>query len=254
MGSRYWPQVRPAILPPLTPSEQCRIGREDGMNNLRLLLTLFSLVASATAQSNGAPAKIDASAIWQMSSQFLATARAACNPSDSKNIDCPTGQMAKAGASPHAVSFTRELYEQSHGDFGVMTGFQDLGAIAFAAVTYPLRANTNNGLLVLNGQPWIVDLEDLKLLDTKAMEQSAQFKDVKGQYPSVNLWPGDRDGTTWPTPEAGAKGGSRFLLSYPLRNGCHACASAGSAIFGWNFDSRGKLTGTTFEGLIAPPL
>jgi hypothetical protein len=140
--------------------------------------------------------------------------------------------MAKAGAPVAAVSFTRELHQQSHGDFGVMTGFQSQGSLAFAWVTYPLRANTNNGLLLVNGRPSIVNLEDLKLLDTKTMEQSSQFHDLKGQFPQVNLWPGDRDGKTWPTPQAGPNGGSQFVLEYPLRNGCHACARSSDCIPG----------------------
>jgi len=44
------------------------------------------------------------------------------------------------------------------------------------------------------------------------------------------------------------------VVSYPLRNGCHACASAGSALFNWNFDAQGKFLGTTFLGLLAAPL
>jgi hypothetical protein len=106
----------------------------------------------------------------------------------------------------------------------------------------------------VNGRPSIVNLEDLKLLDTKTMEQSSQFHDLEGQFPQVNLWPGDRDGKTWPTPQAGPNGGSQFVLEYPLRNGCHACARAGSAIFTWNFDAQGKFLGTTFDGLLSPPL
>ncbi len=48
-----------------------------------------------------------------------------------------------------------------------MTGFQKEKAISFAWITYPLRANTNYGLLLVNGQPPIVNVEDLKLLDKK---------------------------------------------------------------------------------------
>ena len=49
------------------------------------------------------------------------------------------------------MGFTRELYQESHGEFGVMTGFHDEGPIAFAWITYPLCANTY-GLLLVNGR------------------------------------------------------------------------------------------------------
>jgi hypothetical protein len=223
------------------------------MRHARLLLAVAFLAALASAQSQAGLAKISSSAVWQVSSQFLAAAHAACDKS-SPGAECMIEQMAKAGAPADAVSFTRELYKQSHGDFGVMTGFQNQAPVAFAWITYPLRANTNYGLLFVNGQPPIINVEDLQLLDTKTMERSFQFQDLKNQFPQANLWPGDRDGKTWPNSQAGPNGGTQFVVSYPLRNGCHACASAGSALFNWNFDAQGKFLGTTFLGLLAAPL
>jgi hypothetical protein len=223
------------------------------MHCARLFLVLAVLAGCALAQSQSGPAKIDSSAVWQISPQFLTTAHAACDTS-SPAAGCMIDQMAKAGAPADAVSFTRELYKQSHGEFGVMTGFQSQPPVAFAWITYPLRANTNYGLLFVNGQPPIINVEDLKLLDTKAMEHSFQFQDLKNTFPQANLWPGDRDGKTWPNSQAGPNGGIQFVVSYPLRNGCHACASAGSALFNWNFDAQGKFLGTTFLGLLSAPL
>jgi hypothetical protein len=224
------------------------------MRNGCLLLVVVCMAGFVSAQSPTGPAKISASAVWQVSSQFLASAHAACDKSHPGDVDCMIDQMAKAGAPADAVSFTRELYRQSHGEFGVMTGFQSQAPAAFAWITYPLRANTNYGLLFVNGKPPIINVEDLKLLDTKTMEQSFQFQDVKNQFPNVNLWPGDRDGKTWPNSQSGPNGGTQFVVGYPLRNGCHACANAGSALFTWNFDAQGKFQGTTFMGLTPPPL
>ena len=64
--------------------------------------------------------------------------------------------MSKAGAPAAAVTFTRDLYKESHGEFGIMTGFQaHEGPVSFAWITYPLRANTNYGLWFVNGnRPW----------------------------------------------------------------------------------------------------
>jgi hypothetical protein len=224
------------------------------MWNTRELLAVVCLAGFVTAQSQGGAAKIGASTVWQVSPQFLAAAHAACDKSHPGDVECVIDQMAKAGAPPDAVSFTRELHKQSHGEFGVITGFQNQSPVSFAWITYPLRANTNYGLLLVNGRPDIVNVEDLKLLDTKTMEQSFQFQDLKNQFPKVDLWPGDRDGTTWPNSQAGPNGGTQFVLSYPLLNGCHACARAGFALFTWNFDAEGKFLGTSFMGLTPPPL
>ena len=98
------------------------------------------------------PGKIGASAVWQLPKQFMASAHAACDKSASSAFaECFINQMANAGASADAVSFTRELYKQSHGDVGILTGLQPVGPVDIAWIIYPLRANTNNGLLFING-------------------------------------------------------------------------------------------------------
>lgn len=207
------------------------------------------------AAASAAPGKIGASAVWQMPQQFMAAAHTACDKSAPSGFaECFIDQMAKAGASADAVSFTRELYKQSHGAVGIMTGFQPVSPVDFAWITYPLRANTNYGLLLVNGDPRIVNVENLKQLDTKTMEQSPQFKDLRYQFPQVDIWPGDRDGKTWPNSQTGPNGGVQFIVGYPLINGCHACARAGFAMFNWNFTAQGKFLGTTFVGMTPPPL
>jgi hypothetical protein len=223
------------------------------MYKFPVFLIVVCFAGCLAVQAQHGPANIDASAVWQVTPQFLSASHAACDGS-SKFIDCMIDQMSKAGAPAPAVSLTRELFKQSHGDFGIMTGFQNEGPVAFAWITYPLRANTNYGLLLVNGKPEIVNVEDLKLLDRKTMEQSPQYQDLKNQFPQVDIWPGDRDGKTWPNSQAGPNGGTQFVVGYPLINGCHACARAGMAIFAWNFDAQGKFLGTTFQGMTPAPL
>ncbi len=221
-------------------------------------LCIVGCIIGAVTSTLAAPkptAKVGASAVWQLPEQFMAGAHTACDKSPPSGFaECVINQMAKAGASYNAVGFTRELYKQSGSDVGIMTGFQAVGPVDFAWITYPLRANTNYGLLFINGQPPFVNVEDLKLLDRKTMEQSPQFKDLKFQFPKVDVWPGDRDGKTWPNSQTGPNGRIQFTVGYPLINGCHACARAGSAIFTWNFTAQGKFLGTTFVGMTAPPL
>jgi hypothetical protein len=210
---------------------------------------------AAPPAATGLPGKIGASSVWPLPEAFMASSHAACDKSAPSGFaECFIGQMAKAGAPADAVSFTRELYKQSHGDVGIMTGFQPVGPVDFAWITYPLRANTNYGLLLVNGDPRIVNVENLKLLDRKTMEQSPQFGDTKNQFPKVDIWPGDRDGKTWPNSQTGPNGGIQFTVGYPLINGCHACERAGAAIFTWNFTAQGKFTGTTYVGMTPPPL
>jgi hypothetical protein len=219
-----------------------------------ILCAVGCIVGSDWASAGSVPAKIGTSSVWQLPEQ-MARAHSACDKTAPSGFaGCVMNQMAPAGASADAVNFTRELYKQSHGDVGIMTGFQPVGPIDIAWITYPLRANTNYGLLLVNGTPRTLNVEDLKLLDKKTMQQSPQFKDLRFQFPQVDVWPGDRDGKTWPNSQTGPDGGIQFTVAYPLINGCHACAHAGSALFTWNFSAQGKFLGTTFVGMTPPPL
>jgi hypothetical protein len=212
------------------------------------------MVLATCAFGQTTPPPIDASAVWQPSGNFLTDAHAACDkvsPS-SKFSDCVINQMSKAGATASAVNFTRELYKQTGGEVGILGGFQKVGPVDLGWVQYPLRSN--NGLVLLNGNPRIVNAEDLKLLDEKDMKQSFQFQDLQNQFPQVALFPGDRDGKTWPNSQTGNSGGLQFTIGYPLRNGCATCAHAGFALFNWNFNSTGKFTGTSFMGMTPAPI
>jgi hypothetical protein len=221
-----------------------------------LAAALFvAIFASAQAPSPSTSGRITATSVWQIPATFPAAVHKACDSAPPPGFaDCFINQMSTAGASPAAVAFTRALQKKSGGDVGIMSGFNKVGPVDVAFVVYPLRANTNNGILFLNGTPKIVNAEDLKLLDQAGMQQSPQFQNTKAQFPNVSVWPGDRDGTTWPNSSTNPDGSVSFTLGYPLLNGCHACARAGFAEFNWNFGVHGKFQGTTFMGMTPPPV
>lgn len=212
--------------------------------------------AQTPAPAAGFPARVTTASVWHMPSTFLPATHKACDnaPQPPTFAECFIDQMSKAGAPPAAVAFTRRLFQQSGGDVGIMSGFNKVGPVDVAFVVYPLRANTNNGIMFVNGTPRIINAEDLKLLDQATMQQSPQFQNTKAQFPEVSVWPGDRDGTTWPNSSKNPDGSLSFTLGYPLLNGCHACERAGFAEFNWNFARNGKFLGTSFMGLTPPPV
>lgn len=213
----------------------------------------YAIAQGGTAASQ-APAKIGPSAVWQPPQDFIAKAHAACDKSNPPNYaECFIEQMSKSGAPAEAVSFTRMLYRQSDGQVGIMSGFHKVGSVEVARIMYPLRANDNYGLLLVNGDPAILDVDDLKKLDRAPMDQNPMYQAVKQQYPNMDIWPGDRSGATWPQVKPLPDGGQQFILGYPLINGCHACAHVGLALFAWNFDSRGKFLGTRYIPTPPPP-
>jgi len=221
---------------------------------MRKSFLLLAIVALTTWSLGQDSAKITSSAVWQPSSDFLTNAHAACDkvtPS-LKFSQCVLEQMSKAGAPADAVNFSRELYKQTSGEVGIMTGFHAVGPIDIAWVTYPLRSGS--GLFLVNGQPRMVNVENLKQLDQKSMQESFQYQNLQNQFPKLSLWPGDRDGKTWPNSQTGNKGGLQFIVGYPLRNGCQTCAHAGFALFTWNFSPSGRFMGTSFMGMTPAPI
>jgi hypothetical protein len=224
--------------------------------SLLLAATTFAQNPNATMPQGPGAGRITAASVWQVTPEFLAAAHKACDnaPKPPSFAECFIAQMSTAGAPAAAVAFTRMLLRQNQGDVGVMSGFNKVGPVDVAFIVYPLRANTNNGLLFVNGTPKIINAEDLKSLDQAGMQQSPQFQNTKNQFPNVSLWPGDRDGTTWPNSSTNPDGSLSFTLGYPLINGCHACARAGFAEFNWNFASTGKFLGTSFMGMTPPPV
>ncbi len=244
--------------------EEQRIVRRSAL----LFITLLAgwRLASAVPQSGTSASQhvtatpaggsITASAVWQPPQDFLTTAHTACDKSanPANFAECFIGQMSSAGAPADAVSFTRLLYKQADGMVGIMTAFKKYGPVDAAQVLYPLRANDNYALLLVNGDPRILDVDDLQKLDRQALEQNSFFLTIKSKFPQTDLWPGDRSGNQpWPRVQPLSGGGIEFVIAYPLINGCHACRHVGLARFGWDFDSSGKFLHTTLIPTPPPP-
>jgi hypothetical protein len=209
--------------------------------------------AQATMQAPSSD-KIGASAVWQPPQDFLSKAHSACDKGagPASFTQCFMNQIAAAGAPVDAVNFTRMLYRQNDGQVGIMTAFKKYGPVDAAQVFYPLRANDNYGLLLVNGDPKILDVDDLQKLDRAAMEQSPMFQAVKQRFSKTDIWPGDHSGDApWPRVQPLPGGGTQFIVSYLLIDGCHACQHVGLARFGWDFDAEGKFLRTTY--IITPP-
>ena len=200
--------------------------------------------------------KIGASAIWQPPQDFLDKAHSVCDKgAGAASFDqCFMNQIAAAGAPADAVSFTRMLYQQNGGLVGIMTAFKKYGPVDVAQVFYPLRANDNYALLLVNGNPEILDVDD----HAKAGPGSdGTGLDVPGSETKVSPNRSLAGRPQWQHSLARVQllpaGGTEFIVSYRLINGCHACQHVGLARFGWDFDASGKFLRTVFIPTPPPP-
>jgi hypothetical protein len=234
-------------------------GRRGLLPSLFLgaLLNNPSLWAQVTTPSSGSnAARLDARAQWEPSPAAVQRARMSCpNLSFPALGECFARSMQRYGASPEAVAFTHSIANE-----GYLHVFVPAGRVDIAFVTYPFRANENEGCLLVNATPpdtstgrpgavvrgSMIDIDNLRDLPQTAMRRDRAYLALAASYPSVSLWPGDR--TDRRTVIAGTTpgGGQRFLAEYLLLNGCHACARIAFARFAFDFDADGKLSEIKF--------
>jgi len=227
-------------------------------------LSLVSVLAScivallpSTAQAQGTGTasqyKITAAAIWQPPADFVKKANDACGKMDSpQSFDvCFMDQMADAGVPPQANTFTGMLYAQNQ-QVVILHALKNFGPVDAAQVWYPLAQTYQYGLFLVNGEPRILDVDDEKKLDEKAMKAGPLFHSIEQKYPQVEVGPTDRSSSTpWPNAQPLPDGGIELIVTYTLLNGCDACDHIGLVRFGWDFDAKGKFLRTVY--LPMPP-
>jgi hypothetical protein len=190
-----------------------------------------------------------ADTVWNTDRQTILAARQRCADTGGRELEeCFADAMQSFGASPEAVAFTR-----SFGGGAFVRKFQETGRIDIAQIIYPFRPNENHGILLVNGEPPVVDVDDIARLPKEEMEQDRTYAAIRKNYPRVTLWPGDRSFKQVPLVETLSGGGQAFVVSYILRNFCHACEVLGSAFFSFDFDKGGKLVGIHFLRVELPP-
>jgi hypothetical protein len=198
---------------------------------------IFAIFLWKCAEAAAAP--VGAEAIWKPPVSTVQEIKSKCAALNGQSFqNCFLSGMEKAGASPQAVDFMRRS------DGAYLREFRRVGPVDIAYVTYPFRANENEGVWLVNGTPASVDVDNQRLLSKADLAKNANYAGLAKQYPQITLWPGDRNGTDEPIVKDLPQKGRRFVVSYRLRNQCHACAVVGSAQFGFDFDQSGKFLGT----------
>ncbi len=209
--------------------------------SLLLLVAVFAVPMSAgDAHACGkARSRVGAGAVWEVGPAFMDKVHARCGSLSFPQLgECLVGVMEQEGASPEAVRFTGTM-----GNEAWLRSFRETGKVDIAYVTYPFRANENQGILLVNGDPPRIDVDGAGIPAEEELKNDPVYQGLVERYPAVSIWPGDRFGTETPVSESLAGGGSRFHVGYVLRNGCRACEEIGSALFAFDFDAAGKFLG-----------
>lgn len=215
---------------------------ENNMKGLAgLILSLLGFIAMiASSVSAEAPA-IGKASEWKATNETIRAIHKECAEKQAPDFGkCFVDFMARSGASAQAVAFAK-----STDNTGYLAHFFKKGRVDLAYVVYPFRANENQGWLLVNGDPPMIDVDTLSNLPERQLEQNPAYLRIKEKYPKVMLFGGDRTIKRPPEIIARPDKGQRFIVTYRLLNGCHACERVGKAKFAFDFDAKGKFLGAT---------
>lgn len=205
-------------------------------------LALVLVHAVATAAQADAPAPVGPDAVWSPPPSFLAAFHAACDGRPGAITGCFMAQMKKAGASPAALAFARRVDGQ-----GYLREFLPAGRVSLAFAEFPFRANENQLCFLVNGSPALLDVDDLSRLDRREIRANPDYAVIERQYPKVEFFPGPRSGPRAPRAVELPSGYQGFLVSYSLRDACHACRVVGEVRLRFDFDASGQFRGATIR-------
>src|SRR5579863_7997293 len=220
-----------------------------------LLAVLCAASTVAVAQEPAKPAphpatRVSTAAVWNPPADALAAIRQKCGETDPTHIErCFLNEMKSAGASAEALAFAESLATS----LGVvyLRAFRHVERVDVAYIEYAFRANEMEGVLLVNGNPSPIDVDDERFTVDAEMKKNAVYAALAEKYPNLSVWPGDRFDSKSPTVTSTGWGTKTFLVQYILRESCHACAVVGTATLGFNFDTQGNFQGTTVAGVAA---
>jgi predicted secreted protein len=222
----------------------------------RFLLVMLCVASSlAVAQEPAPPApravtRVSAAAIWNPPAEALAAVRQKCAEADPLHIEkCFLNEMKAAGASREAMAFAESLA----GTMGVayLRAFRRVGRVDVAYIEYAFRANELEAVLLVNGNPSPMDVDDERFTLDAEMRKNAAYASLAEQYPHISVWPGDRFDGNLPAVTSTGWGTQTFMVQYLLRDGCHACAEIGTATVGFTFDTDGNFQAARVANVLA---
>ena len=194
----------------------------------------------ACAAISPPPTRVGANAVWTPSPGVLSDIRQVCSAGDpGQQKACFLDSMKSAGASDEAAAFVKSFAANG---LAYVRAFRDTGRVDIAYIEYLFRANELDGVLLVNGTPPIIDVDDDKLVSQEDFRSNADMAALTQQHPRNSIWPGDRYHTDWPK-AISSPTGQKFEVNYFLLDGCHACARIGTAVMAFHFDSFGRFTG-----------
>jgi predicted secreted protein len=194
---------------------------------------------AAVSSSADSAARITEKAVWNPPSDVLPDIRRKCTEGDpAQHETCFLNAMKSTGASEEAMTFVKEFAANG---LAYVRAFRDTGRVDIAYIEYLFRANDLDGVLLVNGTPPIIDVDDYKFLSQEDLRKNDDYAALLQKYPNVNVFPADRFHTDSVVASFSSDSGPDFTVEYLLQDGCHACARIGTLVVSFMFDGSGRL-------------
>ncbi len=185
--------------------------------------------------------RITAKSVWTPTAEQLSDIRRKCTEGDPAQHEVYfLNAMKSAGASDEAMAFVKEFAANG---LAYIRDFRDTGRVDIAYIEYLFRANDLDGVLLVNGTPPIIDVDEYKFLSNEDLRKSADYAALLHNYPNANVFPADRYSTAQPAESSSDNGRQSFEVDYLILNGCHACARIGTLLASFDFDESGHFDG-----------
>ena len=220
------------------------------MTRTKALLATFAFLLSAPLLAAQTPVSV--LSVWRPAKGVLSAIRTRCgagNPADIQS--CFVAEMKNQGASNEAIAFAQSMANTGQ---LYLNFFRKSGKVSVGYITYVFRANDLNGVVLLNGDPSPINVDDPQYLTMVMLAQNSVFQQLTAKHPNLMSFPGDRTNNLYPEMRDRSAGGQQALVRYLLKD-CHACATVATARVAFNFDASGKFTGAKLLNVIpgGPP-
>lgn len=221
---------------------------------LAIIVLASYVVFLEVEASDQSDEQIGASAVWNPGQKELQEIQDNCKRlSGDLYVRCFTDEMTDFGASPEAVDFT-QLYAENHaGKLAFLKGFHPLDAVDLGYTAAP-GGESNQGWVLLNGSPEILNVDDDEIISQANIIHDPLFAALRSSHPRAGIFPdrADRPLDGAPAMTKLPDGGQRFLISYPIKDGCDTCALIGTAAIKLDFDAGGTFLGADLVNIGQP--
>ncbi len=177
---------------------------------------------------------VSATSVWQGD-------LAACRTGTAAVDDCLLSTMRAGGASPDALAASSRLI--ALGNPGHVSAWREVEGVGHAEITYPFRANTNQGLWLVDSDGRAVDVDE-NVLPAGAVRLRGELKPFLDAHPDAMPFAPALAVGSEPLPEDGV----RLRFDVPMRT-CHACADVGTLELGYDFSADRRYEGRSVIAL-----